>query len=140
VLKNIWIGCDVEECVEYVVMNHDVDYDDVVVFEINKKSLDVDYCDFESDVGDGSSDIWSYTFIYNGKIDITDNMDTYWIDEEKWYYIKNINLDERYKTNNIKEKWEIADMRLDDTIEADVFVSDDVRDIIREINKSSHWE
>jgi hypothetical protein len=89
-------------------MNHNVDYEDVVVFEINKKNLDEDYCDFKSDIGDGSSDIWSYTFIYNGEIDITDDMDTYWVDEEKWYHIKNINLDERYKTKNIKEKWEIA--------------------------------
>ena len=40
----------------------------------------------------------------------------------------------------IKEKWEIADMEQDDPVEADVFVSDDVRDIIREIKGSSHWE
>ena len=43
---------------------------------------------------------------------------------------------------DLDEKWEIAEFHEDssDYVDADVFVSDDVRDIVREINKEHHWE
>lgn len=88
-LKDAWIGQDINECIEYVKMNHDCDYEDIVVLEIPKKLLDVNKCDFTVDAGDGWSDEWSGTFIYNGSIDIM-SLDSYWLDEDKWYYIKDI--------------------------------------------------
>ena len=69
-LKNFWVGCDVNECTEYVKMNHNVEWEDIITFEIPKKMLDVKSCDFTADVGDGWSDEWTYTFIYKGTIDV----------------------------------------------------------------------
>lgn len=52
-LKDFWIGQDVEECIEYVKMNHDIEYEDIVAFEIPKKLLNPNNCDFTADFGDG---------------------------------------------------------------------------------------
>ena len=88
-LKDAWIGCDIDECMTYVTHNHDVEDEDVVVFEIPKKMLVCDNCDFTADVGDGWSDDWTYTFIYNGIIDVIE-LDCYWVDDCTWYHVKNV--------------------------------------------------
>lgn len=91
-LKNAWIGCDIDECITYVEHNHNVDPEDIVVIQIPKNKLNVEYCDFTEDVGDGHSDMWSYTFIYKSVLDVKD-LDSLWMDDEKWYYLKNIKID-----------------------------------------------
>ena len=91
-LKDFWVGQDVEECIEYVKMNHDCEYEDIVCIEIPKGVLSAENCDFTEDMGDGWSDDWSGTFIYYGNISV-ESFDSYWVDEEKWYYLSKNMLD-----------------------------------------------
>ena len=98
-LKDFWVGQDVEECIEYAKMHHDCEYDDIVCIEIPKGALSADNCDFTEDVGDGWSNDWSGTFIYNGNISV-ETFDSYWEDDHKWYRLS-VNMLEAYHYGNL---------------------------------------
>lgn len=74
-LTDFWFGNDVTLCGDLVYHNHP-DYTDYVIIEINTKDLDSQLCDFQIDLGDGWSDNWGGTGIYNGTITRFHNL--YW--------------------------------------------------------------
>ena len=88
-LKDFWFGIDLDECVEFVTYesNHDWLYEDIIVIEIPTSLLSVENCDFGVDRGNGIDDIWAGTGFYGSTINVK-GLDSYHVDDEKWYYIR----------------------------------------------------
>lgn len=84
-LHDFWFGINDYECLDMIEYNHDK-YDEEVIIAIPTKYLDANKCDFTVDNGDGYSDLWAGTGIYNGTI--TKDQFEYIYDVDNEDYIK----------------------------------------------------
>ena len=82
-LHNFWFGIEASECLDMIEYNHDK-LEDEIVIAIPTKYLDVSDCDFTVDTGDGYSDTWAGTGIYNGTITKDKFEYIYDVDEDKY--------------------------------------------------------